>query len=60
MKNKPDAKLIHTMRQENQDLIRHLAHHRYHQLKIGTDADFEELWRQAFSVSGVVFTAAKK
>ena len=59
MKNKPDTKLTLTLRKENQDLIRHLHTTVTINSSIGTDADFDELWRHAFSVGGVVLTAAK-
>ena len=59
MKNEPDIQLMHTMRQENQDLIMHLAHNQFIQLKIGTKADFEKLWREAFFIDGTLSIARK-
>ena len=49
----------HTTRQENQELIQHLAHSYFIQEKIGTESDFEKLWHDAF-FDGLSFTASPK
>ena len=38
------------MRGEYLETIKHLAHDHFIQLEFGTTADFEKLWREAFSV----------
>jgi hypothetical protein len=48
MKNKPDLQPTPTTRRENFKLIQLLAHSRFIQLHIGTEADFKKLWREAF------------
>jgi len=40
------------MRGELVAAIKVLAYERYTQLEIGTDADFEQLWREAFFADG--------
>ena len=40
------------MRGELVAAIKRLAYERYTQLVIGTDADFEQLWREAFFADG--------
>jgi hypothetical protein len=40
------------MRRDYLELIRHLAHKRFIQEKLGTDTDFEKLWGDALIIDG--------
>jgi len=52
MKKKPDPSLTPAARGEYREMIKELARQQYIQEKMGTDADFEKLWREAFAESG--------
>ena len=40
------------------ETIKHLAHDHFIQLEMGTTAEFEKLWREAFSVEGTTANKA--
>jgi len=48
MKKKPDPSLTPTARGEYREMIKELARQQYTQEKIGTEKEFEQLWREAF------------
>ena len=47
------------MRGELLNAIKRLAYERYIQLDLGTDADFEKLWREAFFCAGAFVAPAE-
>jgi len=47
------------MRGELLAAIKRLAYERFIQLELGTDADFEKLWREAFFTNGKLEPAVK-
>ena len=49
MKKKHDPSLTSTARGEYREMIKELARQQYIQEKMGTDVDFEKLWREAFA-----------
>jgi len=48
MKKKQDPSLTPTARGEYREMIKELARQQYTQEKIGTEKEFEKLWREAF------------
>ncbi len=49
MKKKPDPSLTPMARGEYREMIKELARQQYTQEKMGTEKEFEKLWREAFS-----------